>query len=464
MKQILILLVLISLIGGALAIPSFNVKNITITTDGGITLPDATRIDGAEDLGGDLSAYATRSQLNATNATRINWTDVNTTLANPGQDTKLASEKAVRTAIEAIEVGDGADLSNVLNKTNPGSATGTLNLTSTETRNAFKIDQNAATSNSTSVGGAALVENTGNTGAGVVVYSNIGSTADGHLVNIRADNADFDRYALYATSDGTQPTAYFSSNGNGATTPALALTSTNNASSTLWVTGAELDHGTGKFSHNGDPEGDDEDAAIISLDALGIGTAVKGIYFTASTPNGGTSGDPLDIRNRIGNVNTKLINVSSSGKVQIWNDNLTMDSNYITGLHSPSLPTDAANKDYVDDAVLGATGGSNVTDSSANIALDDSENQFVLCGNSGANQTITLKDAATPDWSGKPVKFSVKTDPGANYVRIVATGGDLVGGGAVLRTTDYPASIEVASIGASYVVLNHEGSWVAGDA
>jgi len=75
-------------------------------------------------------------------------------------------------------------------------------ITNTGTGNALKIDQNGNTSVSTSVGGALLLDNTDNTGAGMIIYSDQGSGASGRLLNIRADNAAFDEAALHVDYDG----------------------------------------------------------------------------------------------------------------------------------------------------------------------------------------------------------------------------------------------------------------------
>lgn len=180
---------------------------------------------------------------------------------------------------------------------------------------ALQVMQQANTSNSTSTGGAINLNNTANTGAGEVLYTNAGATATGHLFAARVDNTAFPMSAIYATSKGTSATAMFLQNGTGGNAPALNLTSSNPNFSTLGVSGVELTHGTVKVSHTG--TGTDANAAGVSVDVTGSGTAAQ-MFYGASTGPQGTTGDGIHLTNKLndgtGNyVQTDIFRVSAGG-------------------------------------------------------------------------------------------------------------------------------------------------------
>lgn len=173
------------------------------------------------------------------------------------------------------------------------------------------IDPNGVTSASTSVGGAILLENTGNTGAGFIIYSNAGA-ASGRLMNIRADNALFDQAAFHVDYDGTANAVEIVHNGSDASGQALNVVSTNTLDSTMGVNGTELTKGTIKVVHTG--TGTDSSASGISIDLQGTGTAAQGIYVD-STASGGTTGKLLRLRNQT----IDRFTVESDGSIKIAN-------------------------------------------------------------------------------------------------------------------------------------------------
>ncbi len=81
-------------------------------------------------------------------------------------------------------------------------ASGGLTLTNTTTDNTLSIDQNGNVGTAVATDGAVHVENTGNTGIGLGVYTNIGATADASLIMIHADNPAFDQWTIDVVSDG----------------------------------------------------------------------------------------------------------------------------------------------------------------------------------------------------------------------------------------------------------------------
>lgn len=183
--------------------------------------------------------------------------------------------------------------------TNIGIGTNTptelLHIVTTRADNAVVIDHNGSGPNSTSTGGALLVENTGNTGAGVVVYSNIGATAGGRLGVFRADNVAFDQQVLYVSQDGT--------NGGFFTECTLATTNisecgniaSNKADFTAFgVSGYETGKGTVKITHH-NVGGGDGSASILSLLASGSASATQGIFLDSSLAK--TTGKLLNLRN-----------------------------------------------------------------------------------------------------------------------------------------------------------------------
>lgn len=177
--------------------------------------------------------------------------------------------------------------------------------------------------NSTSTGGMVNVNNTGNDGAGLVIYSNNGATAVGRLLSVRADNAAFTQspvnitnggsgsalnidgssgtgVGVSITSAGTGSNHTLGSNyaGSSSTAAAGSFTSTNPNFTTLQISGEEFGHGTIKVTHTGSGSFDANAAAIsIQLDTDDSSqTAAQGIYMT--TVDMKTTGDLLDLRNQ----------------------------------------------------------------------------------------------------------------------------------------------------------------------
>lgn len=213
------------------------------------------------------------------------------------------------------------------------------------------IDPNGNSSVSTSTGGAVLIENTGNLGSALVIYSNAGaSTSGARLLSLRADNVLFDQAVMAISNDGTG--AALSINGTGgtgvgvtistagtgsnhslgvnytgtsATAAAGSFTSTNTAFTALQVSGHEFGHGTIKVSHVGDGISSDANASAHSIDLQnsdgGTGTtAAQGIFITSTT--GGTTGKLLNLRNNLlafggADAQVELFTLTGDGRVGI---------------------------------------------------------------------------------------------------------------------------------------------------
>lgn len=172
-----------------------------------------------------------------------------------------------------------------------------VSITNTGTGASLFIDANGVTSSSTSVGGAILLENTGNTGAGLVIYSNAGASS-GRLMNIRADNVLFDQPALHIDYDGTTNAFEILHNSTDSSANAISVVSVNQNDSTVGITGQESGKGTIKITHN-KPDGvADASSAAISLLLgrvnAGETSAAQGIFLDTTHA---TTGKLLNLRN-----------------------------------------------------------------------------------------------------------------------------------------------------------------------
>lgn len=176
--------------------------------------------------------------------------------------------------------------------------------------NTIQVVPTAAKSASTSTGGAINVNNTGNTGAGVVIYSNLGATASGRMFVVRTTNAAFDQQGIYLEYAGTNHGLVVSHAGTGTASLAASITSTNASDTAVGITGSTDGRGVVKVTHN--KSGTDTNASLISLLANGSGTACQGIFFdTASGVT--TTGDLLNFRQN----GTEVFNVDASGRVKL---------------------------------------------------------------------------------------------------------------------------------------------------
>lgn len=187
--------------------------------------------------------------------------------------------------------------------------------------NALKINQTGTTSSSTSTGGALLLDNTNNPGAGMVIYSNQ-ATPSGRLLNIRAASPTFNQAALHIDYNGTRNA--FEINANSVVDDACPITVTNVnwTASTIGLWSDVENHGVIKVVH-GYPStglgasGNDGIASMLSMDFQGIGTTCQGIFTTATTPNGGTMGRLICLQNRYNNVVREVFTVDYLGHVGI---------------------------------------------------------------------------------------------------------------------------------------------------
>lgn len=298
--------------------------------------------DAGEDAGAAAIITSIFQGAAAQTANLTEWrNDSGTVLASVGPTGALATTIASSANVVGLTVVQNDTVNN----------TRAVSVTNTGTGATLFVDANGNSSVSTSVGGAVLIENTGNLGSAMVIYSNAGaSTSGARLLSLRADNVLFDQAVMAISNDGTG--AALSINGTGgtgvgvtistagtgtnhslgvnytgtsATGAAGSFTSTNTAFTTLQISGHEFGHGTIKLSHVGDGASSDVNAAGISIDLqnsdAGTGTtAAQAIFITSTT--GGTTGKLANWRNNLlafggADAQVELFTVTGDGRVGI---------------------------------------------------------------------------------------------------------------------------------------------------
>jgi hypothetical protein len=176
-----------------------------------------------------------------------------------------------------------------------------LKITSVDSStNLVHVDADHPMPAGTSAGGAILLENTGNAGPGMVIYSNHPGGGNGRLLNVRADNPSFDAAAFHVDYDGRANAVEIVSAADGPSSNALSVVSRNPQDTSVGIRGRETARGTLKVTHE-KPEAGDANAAAISikLEGAAAGTAAQGIFLdTDVAPDGtGTTGKLVNLRN-----------------------------------------------------------------------------------------------------------------------------------------------------------------------
>lgn len=224
---------------------------------------------------------------------------------------------------------------------------------------ALQVTQLVPTSASTSVGGAVNIDNSLNTGAGLVVFSSQAAPA-GRLLVARSSSATFNQTVAFFQQAGTGHALHADlTQTNAASACAINATSANTANSAMFLSGVETGRGTLKVTHTG--TGTDANASCISLDIAGAGTAAQGIFIDAT--GGGTTGDLMDMRNN-GNQLFKFQSVGltrpvlalGNGGPTISMGTGTPEGAITAPVGSLFLRTDAATSLYVKQTGAGNTG------------------------------------------------------------------------------------------------------------
>lgn len=175
-----------------------------------------------------------------------------------------------------------------------GVSTPAVEIDNAGTGPSLKVVPTGVTSASTSTGGAVNLDNSANTGAGLVVFSSQAAPS-GRLIVGRYSSSTASQTAIYGENAGTGHAVHgnqtaASPNASGS---AGNFTSSNSGASCVQVSGVETGRGSIKVTHTA--AGGDANASGLSIDLQGAGTAAKGI-FVDSVANG-TTGTLLDLRN-----------------------------------------------------------------------------------------------------------------------------------------------------------------------
>lgn len=293
-----------------------------------------------------------------------------------------------------------------------------VTITNILTSAGITLDQNGTTSASTSTGGAFLLENTGNTGAGLIVYSNAGAST-GRLVNIRADNPLFDQAPLHIDNDGVGNAFEILHNSTGSSSLGLSLTSINPNDTALGVIGQELSKGTVKITHKYTGTSD-ANASCISMLISGTsaGTACQGLYIATD------SGKP---------TTGKYINFNNDG-VQIFA--VTADGDIWSTGYSDARGFRQELKTKT------------VSDSPYTMLSRD---HTILANATGGAMTINLPSAATfIRW----VYVIKKIDSSSNAVTLDGNASETIDGATTYALTKQYDSVAIQSDGTNWHVIN----------
>ena len=182
---------------------------------------------------------------------------------------------------------------------------------------AVMIKPTGAVSPSVSVGGAANIDNTASSGAGMVLYSDRGADALGRLLVVNQTNAANPQHAVRIANAGVAHAVSIFHNpaaGSGdSTAEALDVVSTNPLDTTVGVRGQEEGRGTVKITHQ-KPANPDPNAAALSLALEGAGTAAQGIFIGNDVGNV-TTGHLLNLRN--GGPGTERLILTADGQLRL---------------------------------------------------------------------------------------------------------------------------------------------------
>jgi len=329
------------------------------------------------------------------------------------------------------------------------------------TSQALKVIQNGNTSSSTSTGGSILLDNSANTGAGLIIYSNQ-ATPSGRLVNIRANSSTFDEAALHVDYNGTRNAVEIVANSVTDDAVPLTITNTNWTASTIGVTSDVENHGSYKSIHSFPSagvgaSGSDAVASHISLDSQGVGTAVQGIFMTSTTAGGGTSGKLLNLRNRvqaIGDVETELLTLTGDGLMGLSSatPGAVLDVAYAnkTGVTAESVLFRSKSQ------TLTLTDGTTITNFRQNQFLAPTINGVVGGGTETVTNAATVYIDNAPSGSNitftnGPYALLVNAGDSKFGGQVIATVFRSISGGLVNNSSANNAKVDPASTGTTIV-------------
>lgn len=332
-----------------------------------------------------------------------------------------------------------------------------VSITNTGTAASLFIDPNGASSASTSVGGAILLENTGNTGAGFIIYSNAGASS-GRLMNIRADNASFDQPCLHIDNDGTTNAFEILHNSTDSSANAISVVSVNPNDSTVGITGQETGKGTMKITHKYTGTADGSSAALsILLDGTSAGTASQGIFID-STSDQATSGNLLTLRNNgvnqltlgptgityiagsieLGHASDTTISRASAGVIAVEGVNLLRVGDVTTNATHTGEVTGATTLTIDKTAITGKT------------AVTADAADYVLI--SDTSDTGNLKKALVSDFGGGTGNVTKVGTPADNQIGVWTGDGTIEGTTGL--TYDGNTLIATGATATGYTLIN----------
>lgn len=258
-----------------------------------------------------------------------------------------------------------------------GVGTDGLTITNNTAANSISVDQNGDVGSNVTTDGAIFIENTGNAGIGLAVYTNVGASGTGQLVYVKSDNAAFTKPCLRLDQDGDARTLEVVGN-NASGTPCLALfqdASTIGGNQSVKIASARTGGSTVsalEIAQTGTSAGiyinhdananainiDHENTTVptINVDSDILTTAGIAVFSSASTSNGtrslvkvantnagATGTTPLEIT-QTAPTSTNYFKIMKLGTVTIWQGNGTTANGTLSGTAGDILFNGGLNK------------------------------------------------------------------------------------------------------------------------
>lgn len=190
----------------------------------------ASNLSGTNTGDQDLSSYATLTGSETLTNKTLTSPVINTPTGIVKGDVGLGNVDNTSDANKPVSTATQTALDAKVSDTGD-SITGEYTITNTGTGNTLKIDANGNVGTTASTSGALQIENTGNTGFGLNVYSNL-STMAAALSFMKLDHASATGQVLRLDNDGTGNALRINANGNVGTTAstsgAVLITNTAN--------------------------------------------------------------------------------------------------------------------------------------------------------------------------------------------------------------------------------------------
>lgn len=142
--------------------------------------------------------------------------------------------------------------------------------------------------------------------------------------------------------------------------------------------------------------------------------------------------------------------------------NIAMNSNYITGLHDPQNPQDAATMHYVDTTALNGTSVYAASAGSLGTVTQSGAGPGATLTNAGAQATFALDGTTPPVGVNVLIKNTATGMTAANEgIYTVTNAGSIITNWVLTRATDFDTAVEINNTG---LILIRNGSTLAGTA